>query len=146
MLWFWTETFRNKNANYFKICTWRHLKMESLWWFLFCLRSSPCFPYRFNYESVLCLAFLGFRCLSAPICSSFPPNSSYANTCLFGFYHLCNSDCNSSHGNHRKAYIFLVSIFFPFVYQGYSLQTLFHLHTITTTEYCNIVFFCFVLF
>lgn len=106
------NTFKNRNANSFKFFTWIHLRIEFLWLFSFFLRSTACFPSSLNYESVLVLAFLGFCCLSAPICSSSSPCSSHANTHLFGSYHLCNSDCNSSHGNHRKAYICIVSICF----------------------------------
>lgn len=106
------NTFKNRNASYFQIFYLKTSQNGILWLFLFCLRSAACFPCGPNYESVLVVAVPGFRSLSAPVCSSSSPRSSHANTRLFRSHHLCNSDCNSSHGNHRKAYICIVSICF----------------------------------
>lgn len=141
------NTFKNRNANSFQIFTWRiYPRMEFLWLFLFCLWSEVCFPSSFNYKSVLFLASLGFRCLSATFCSSSSPSSSHANTCLFGSYHLCNSDCNSSHGNHRKASIFIVSICFHLFIKVIYCKLYFHLLRIKSIQYWDTVLFCFVLF
>lgn len=114
LLWYWRETHSEINCQFF-----------SNWY----LRTSlnglfmMVFPHSFNYLSLLFLAFLGFSYLSAPFRSNAHPSSPYANTCFFGSYHLCDSDCNISHGHHREASLFIVSIFFPLVYWNYSLQT-----------------------
>lgn len=92
------------------------------------------------------LASLGFRRLSATFCASSSPSSSHANTCLFGSYHLCNSDCNSSHGNHRKASIFIVSICFHLFIKVIYCKLYFHLLRIKSIQYWDTVLFCFVLF
>lgn len=123
LLWFCKNTWKKYQfLGIFELK--EHQNWIFFWLFQFCSRSAACLSHSFNYEPVLCLAFLRFCYLPTPVCSSTSPSSSHANTRLFGSPHLCNSDCSSSHGNHRETFIRTVSIHFSLVHKVYSLHTI----------------------